>query len=76
MAVKRGQFEHYFGPEIAAIIQSRGVATKQGFLMHYSKDDAIGTKVSAAIEGVVDYQRLSLRGVPLYPFANGNVIDV
>ena len=35
--------EHYLGPEIAA---SRGVAAKQGFLMYYSKGDAIGTKVS------------------------------
>ena len=34
------------GPEIAAVIQSRGVAAKQGFLMYYSKGDAIGTKVS------------------------------
>ena len=38
--------EHYLGPEIAAVIRSRGVATKQGFLMYYSKGDAIGTKVS------------------------------
>ena len=34
------------GPEIAAVIRSRGVAAKQGFLMYYSKGDAIGTKVS------------------------------
>ena len=35
--------EHFLGPEFAA---SRGVAAKQGFLMYYSKGDAIGTKVS------------------------------
>ena len=35
--------EHYLGPEIAAVIR---VAAKQGFLMYYSKGDAIGTKVS------------------------------
>ena len=34
------------GPEIAAVIRSRGVAAKQGFLMYYSKGDAIGTRVS------------------------------
>ena len=28
--------------EIAAVIRSRGVAAKQGFLMYYSKGDAIG----------------------------------
>ena len=38
--------EHYLGPEIAAVIQSRGVVAKQGFLIYYSKGDAIGTKVS------------------------------
>ena len=38
--------EQYLGPEIAAVIRSRGVAAKQGFLMYYSKGDAIGTKVS------------------------------
>ena len=38
--------EHYLGPETAAVIRSRGVAAKQGFLMYYSKGDAIGTKVS------------------------------
>ena len=38
--------EHYLGPEIAAVIRSRGVAAKQGFLIYYSKGDAIGTKVS------------------------------
>ena len=38
--------EHYLGPEIAAVIRSRVVAAKQGFLMYYSKGDAIGTKVS------------------------------
>ena len=38
--------EHYLGPEIAAVIRSRGVAAKQGFLMYYSKGDAIGTRVS------------------------------
>ena len=38
--------EHYLGPEIAAVIRSRGVAAKQRFLMYYSKGDAIGTKVS------------------------------
>ena len=35
--------EHYLGPEIAAVIR---VAAKQGFLMYYSKGDAIVTKVS------------------------------
>ena len=34
--------EYSSGPEIAAVIRSRGVAAKQGFLMHYSKGDAIG----------------------------------
>ena len=34
--------EHLSGPEIAAVIRSRGVAAKQGFLMYYSKGDAIG----------------------------------
>ena len=29
-----------------AVTQSRGVATKQGYLTYYSKRDAIGTKVS------------------------------
>ena len=38
--------EYSSGPEIAAVIRSRGVAAKQGFLMYYSKGDAIGTKVS------------------------------
>ena len=38
--------EHYLGPEIAAVIRSRGVAMKHGFLMYYSKGDAIGIKVS------------------------------
>ena len=28
------------------VTQSRGVATKQGYLTYYSKHDAIGTKVS------------------------------
>ena len=32
--------EHYLGPEIGAVIRSRGVAMKQGFLMYYSKGDA------------------------------------
>ena len=58
--------EHYLGPEIAAVIRSRGMAAKRGFLMYYSKGDAIGTRVVSAIEGVVAYQRWSLRGVPLY----------
>ena len=52
--------EHYLGSEIAAVIRSRGVTAKQGFLIYC---DAIGTKVSV---GVVAYQRWSLRGVPLY----------
>ena len=38
--------EHYLGLEIATVIRSRGVAAKQGFLMYYSKGDAIRTKVS------------------------------
>ena len=33
--------EYLSGPEIAAVIRSRGVAAKQGFLMYYSKGDAI-----------------------------------
>ena len=37
---------HHFGPGRAAVIRSRGVAAKQGFLMYYTKGDAIGTKVS------------------------------
>ena len=34
------------GLEIVAVIRSRGVAVKQGFLMYYTKGDAIGAKVS------------------------------
>ena len=34
------------GPKMVAIIPSRGVATKQGLLMYYTKGDTIGTKVS------------------------------
>ena len=34
--------EYLSGPEIAAVIRSRGVGAKQGFLMYYSKGDAIG----------------------------------
>ena len=33
-------------PERAAVIRSRAVAAKQGFLMYYTKGVAIGTKVS------------------------------
>ena len=54
--------EHYLGPETAAVIRSRGVAAKQGFLMYYSKG---GTKVSVRYTRRVAYQRWSLRGVPL-----------
>ena len=36
--------EHYLGPEIAAVIRSRGVAAKRGFLMYYSKGDATGPR--------------------------------
>ena len=34
------------GPEKAAVVRSRGVAGKQGFLMYYTKSVAIGTEVS------------------------------
>ena len=34
------------GPEKAAVVRSRGVAAKQGFLMYYTKDVANGTEVS------------------------------
>ena len=37
---------HHLGPGRAAVIWSRGVAVKQGFLMYYTKGNAIGTKVS------------------------------
>ena len=37
---------HHLGPEKAAVVRSRGVAAKQGFLMYYTKDVAIGTEVS------------------------------
>ena len=37
---------HHLGPGRVAIIQSRGVAAKPGFLMYFTKGDAIGTKVS------------------------------
>ena len=57
--------EHYLRPEIAAVIWSRGVAAKQGFLMYYFIGDAIGTKVSVRYRRS-GYQRWSLRGVPLY----------
>ena len=34
------------GPERAAVVRSRRVAAKQGFLMYYTKGVAIGTEVS------------------------------
>ena len=34
------------GPERAAVVRSRGVAAKQGFLMYYTKSVAMGTEVS------------------------------
>ena len=34
------------GPERAAVVRSRGVAAKQGFLMYYTKGVAIGTEIS------------------------------
>ena len=37
---------HHLGPGRAAVIQSRGVATKQGFLVYYTKGDGNQTKVS------------------------------
>ena len=37
---------HHLGLGRAAVIPSRRVAAKQGFLMCYTKDNAIGTKVS------------------------------
>ena len=45
--------EHLSGPEIAAVIRSRGVAAKQGFLMtsHNSKGDAIGDQGSLVANG-------------------------
>ena len=33
------------GPEKAAVVRSRGVAIKQGFLMYYTKGIAIETEV-------------------------------
>ena len=44
---------------MVAVIRSRGVAAKQGFLMYYTKGDVIGTKVrvryreSGRLSGVV-----------------------
>ena len=37
---------HHLGLGRTAVIRNRGVAAKQGFLMHYTKDVAIGTEVS------------------------------
>ena len=34
------------GPEKVAVVRSRWVAAKQGFLMYYTKGVAIGTEVS------------------------------
>ena len=36
------------GPEKAAVVRSRGVAAKQGFLMYYTKGVAIGNEVSVS----------------------------
>ena len=36
----------HLGPERAAVVRSRGVAAKQGFIMYYTKGVAIGTEVS------------------------------
>ena len=47
----------------AAVIQSREVAVKQGSILN---GDAVGTKVSVAMDRVASYQGWSLRGVPLY----------
>ena len=50
---------HHLGPGSAAVIRSRGVVAKQGFLMYYTIGDAIGTKVgvrykqSGRLSGVV-----------------------
>ena len=47
------------GPERAAIVRSRGVAAKQGFIMCYTKGVAIGSEVtvryreSGRLSGVV-----------------------
>ena len=57
---------HHLGPEKAAVVRSRGVAAKQGFLMYYTKDVAIGPRSVSAIRRVVASQGWSLRGVPLY----------
>ena len=37
---------HYLEPKIVAVIRSRGMAAKQGFLIHYFYGDAIGTEIS------------------------------
>ena len=40
------------GPERAAVIRSRGVAAKQGFLMYHTKGVATGPRSVSAIERV------------------------
>ena len=47
------------GPERAAVVRSRGVAAKEGFIIYYTKGIAIGTEVtvrykeSGRLSGVV-----------------------
>ena len=55
------------GPKRAAVVRSRGVAAKRGFIMYYTMGVATGPRSVSAIGRVVAYQGWSLRGVPLYP---------
>ena len=57
---------HHLGPEKVAVVRSRWVAAKQGFLMYYTKGVAIGTEVSVRYKESGRFSGWSLRGVPLY----------
>ena len=61
-----------FGARKAAVIRSRGVGAKQGFIMYYTKGVATGPRSVSAIGRVVAYQGWSLRGVPLYSYSSGH----
>ena len=51
---------------MVAVIRSRGVAAKKGFLKYYTKGDAIGTKVSVRYRESGRLSGVVVRGVPLY----------
>ena len=57
---------HHLGPGRVAVIPSRGVAVKQGFLCSILRAMQSGLWSVTTIGRVVDYQGWSLRGVPLY----------